>query len=101
MNGTLNNFEFPQYWKVFYKETHANGEVSVFNTVLRAKSKDFARKILFKKAREDNPDSRISFASFDRFHAGYKIKGKKLSVTDWAHIRNAAFPNELNILFKK
>jgi hypothetical protein len=101
MSKKLNSFEVPQYWKAFYKETHANGEVSVFNTVLRAKSKDFARKILFKKTKEDSSDSRISFACFYRFHADYKIKGKKLSVTDWAHIRNAAFPNELNILFKK
>jgi len=101
MSETLNNFEFPQYWKVFYRETLPNGESSEFRTVLRAKSKDFARNILLKKIKEDNAGVSVDWAHFYRFHGSSEINGKKLSITDWAHIRNAAFPNEVNILFKK
>jgi len=101
MTNEINSFEFPQYWKASYQEIRPDGRIFNFKTVLKSKSKDFAYKILLKKVKEDNPDSRISSACFYRFHAGYEIKGKKLSITDWAHIRNAAFPNEMNMLFKK
>jgi len=101
MSKKTDYFEVPQYWKACYKEINANGEVLEFKTVLRAKSKDFARKILSKKIKEDSPGSSLNSARFYRFHRLSEVNGRKISITDWAHIRNASFPNEVNILFKK
>lgn len=101
MSKKTDHFEVPQYWKACYQETRPNGEVVEFKTVLRAKSKDFARKILLKKIEEDSPGASLNSARFYRFHKLSEVNGRKISITDWAHIRDAAFPNEVNILFKK
>jgi len=94
-------FDYGQYWKVKYTEIRSNGERLNFNTVIYSKSKDFALDILKKKTAEDNKGSTIDSVSMDRFCAQTKLRGKKLSILDWEHIRNASFPNEVNILFKK
>lgn len=101
MNQESKPFEFPQYWKVSYKETRACGQTFNFKTIIRSKSKDFASKILCKKVEEDNAGSKVSSITLLRYNAQSRIKGKKISITGWAHIKNASFPNELNMLFKK
>lgn len=95
------SYDYGQYWKVNYKEKRPNGQIFNFKTILYCRSKSFALTILKKKTNEDNPGSIVSSANIVKLGSHSRIKNKKLSVDDWFHIRNAAFPNEVNVLFKK
>lgn len=94
-------FDFVQYWEISYEEIRANGLKLKFKTIVRCRSKQFAFDILKKKTEEDNPGSTISNVRITRISSSFKIKNRKPSILDWEHIRNASFPNEVNILFKK
>ena len=94
-------FEYGQFWKINYTETRLDGQKFNFNTIIYSRSKNFALEILEKKTDEDNPGSEVSHIDIDRITSRSKIKDRKLSIVDWGHIRNASFPNEVNILFKK
>jgi hypothetical protein len=94
-------FDFPQYWKINYKENRADGLKLNFKTIIYCKSKQFALDILKKKTEEDNPGSIVSNVCINRISANSRIKNRKLTIIDWGHIRNASFPNEVNVLFKK
>lgn len=94
-------YDYAQYWKVSYKETRLSGEILTFKTIIYCKSKAFALNILKKKTNEDNPGSTVSCVDIIRVNDYFRLNNKKLSVNDWFHIRNASFPNEVGILFKK
>jgi hypothetical protein len=94
-------YDFAHYWKVQYKENRLNGEKFNFRTIIYCRSKAFAFNILKKKTSEDNPGATVSCVEISRIGSHSRFNNKKLSVDDWFHIRNASFPNEVNILFKK
>ena len=95
------SFDYGQYWKINYKETRLNGKQFKFKTIIYCRSKVFALNILRKKTEEDNPGSKISHADISMISSNSRINNRKLSIVDWAHVRNASFPNEVNVLFKK
>lgn len=95
------SYDYGHYWKVQYKETRPNGEKFNFKTIIYCRSKSFALNILKKKTSEDNPGAIVSCVEISRIGAHSRFNNKKLSVNDWFHVRNASFPNEVNILFKK
>lgn len=94
-------YDYAQYWKVSYKETRPSGEILNFKTIIYCKSKAFALNILKKKTDEDNPGSIVSCVDATRINDYFRSNNKNLSVDDWFHIRNASFPNEVGVLFKK
>ena len=95
------SYDYGHYWKVQYTETRPNGEKLKFRTIIYCRSKSFALNILQKKINEDFPGSKVSCVEISRIGAHSRFNSKKLSINDWFHVRNASFPNEVNVLFKK
>jgi hypothetical protein len=95
------SYDYGHYWRVQYKETRSNGEKNNFKTIIYCRSKTFALKILKKKTKEDNPGATVSCVEIQRIGAHSRFNDKKLSINDWFYVRNASFPNEVNVLFKK
>lgn len=93
-------FSYSQYWNISYTEENPKGIKIKFKCVILARSADSAKKILQLKVSEDCPDSKISNVKISMFHSNSLINRRKISIRNWFDIRNCAFPNELNILFK-
>lgn len=94
-------FQVHQYWNINYTEQYSNGAEKDFKTFIKAKSYFFAKEILLKRLREDDPQIKIKAIHGFLFHKNYKTKGKQgLKIVDWDLIRKAAFPNQNNALFK-
>jgi hypothetical protein len=94
------NFNYAQYWNISYIEKKPSGVKTKFKCVISARSAKSAEKIFRLKSSEDHPDSKILNFKISMFHSNSLINGRKISITNWFDIRNCAFPNELNILFK-
>jgi len=94
-------FHFHQYWNINYTERYGNGTEKDFKTFIKSKSYAFAKEILLKRLREDDPDIKIKAVHGFMFHKDYRSMTKpSLKVEDWEQIRKASFPNEHNVLFK-
>ena len=93
-------FHYAQYWNVSYTEENSSGIKTKFKCVILARSAESAKKILELKSSEDHPNSNILNIKISMFHSNSLINGRKVSIRNWFDIRNCAFPNELNILFK-
>jgi transcriptional regulator with GAF, ATPase, and Fis domain len=94
-------FRFHQYWNINYTEKYGNGTEKDFKTFIKSKSYEFAKEILLKRLREDDPDIKIKAVHGFMFHRNYKATDKSvLKIEDWEQIRKASFPNEHNVLFK-
>ncbi len=93
-------FPYSQYWKVSYSCLFPKGNSIKFKSVIIARSEANAKKFLFKKIKEDTPDLEVSGIRISMFDKSTLIRGKKISTLNWLDIKNSAFPNELNVLFK-
>lgn len=94
-------YQVHQYWNINYTEKYSDGSEKDFKTFIKAKSYAFAKEILLKRLKEDDPNIKIKAVQGFLFHKGYKTKGKQgLKIIDWELIRKAAFPNQNNALFK-
>lgn len=94
-------YQVHQYWNINYTEKYSDGSEKDFKTFIKAKSYAFAKEILLKRLKEDDPNIKIKAVQGFLFHKGYKTKGRQgLKIIDWELIRKAAFPNQNNALFK-
>ena len=95
-------YRFYQYWIIYYTERYQNGSEKDFATFIKAKSYDLAKTILHLKLKEDLNIKPRAIQGF-MLHKGYRNARnfKKLSLSDWADVKNASFPNLNNFLFKK
>jgi len=94
-------FQYDQYWKVDYVESFKGFNTSKrYCAIIKSSSADHASTILRKKLKEDDRSSIIKSLSINMFHKSFKLNGITLDINDWEHIRNSAFPNPVNILFK-
>lgn len=98
--GTKKTFSYSQYWQVSYLCLSPKGDSIKFKSVIMARSEANAKMFLLKKIKEDDPDLEVSDICISMFDKFTLIRGKKISTLNWLDIKNSAFPNELNILFK-
>ena len=94
-------YQVHQYWNINYTEKYSDGSEKDFKTFIKAKSYAFAKEILLKRLKEDDPNIKIKAVQGFLFHKKYKTKGRQgLKIIDWELIRKASFPNQNNALFK-
>lgn len=93
-------FKYDQYWNVQYTERFIDGSEKDYKTIIKARSADLAKLYLKKKTKEDTASSKIKSVIVFMFHKDGEVNGISLSIGDWSLIREASFPNEVNILFK-
>lgn len=94
-------FQFHQYWNLNYTEKYPDGSEKDFKTFIKAKSYDLAKEMLLKRLKEDDDKIKIKAVQGFLFHKKYSSAQKRrLSLKEWEQIRKAAFPNQLNLLFK-
>ena len=93
-------FQFDQYWNVQYTEKKEDGSEKDYKTVIRARSCELAKEILKKKIKSDFPKSKVKSVMIYMFHKDGEINDNPLCIKDWAAIKESAFPNEVNVLFR-
>ena len=95
-----------QYWKITYTLYVDNSEEKDYVSVIKARSFDLAKDFLFKKIKQDDHYLKIKNLRGYMFHPNYSFErsGNKsvnlINMKDWENIRNCAYPNENNHLFK-
>ncbi len=95
------HFDFHQYWNISYTERYSDGSEKDFKTFIRAKSYSLAKNLLKRRLKEDDPKIKIKAIQGFMFHKDYKSDtGKKLGLKEWDQIKNSAFPNSSNTVFK-
>lgn len=93
-------FSFDQYWCLHFTEKYADKSEKDFKCVIKARSADFAKKILLLKIKCDHPETKVKSIFAYMFRKKSEINTKPLNLKDWGHIKKCSFPNELDILFK-
>lgn len=96
-------FSFSQYWLMYYTERYEDGTEKDYATFIKARSYLIAKTILIEKSKEDSLNVKVKAVLGYMLHKQYKHTNtnKLLSVSDWENIRQSAFPNVNNFLFKK
>lgn len=93
-------FSFDQYWSIHYTECDQSNEEFDYKSIIKARSKARANAILISKIKEDNPSHKIKAIQTFMLRFNGSINGLKINLEDWSHIRQCAFPNIANHLFK-
>ena len=95
-------FSHDQYWCVGYTEMYHQGEERDFRTIVKARSLRLAKEILKMRLKEDSNFHKIRSSGGSLIHEHWYIATlrKKLSIDQWASIRNVSFPNDWNKIFK-
>lgn len=96
-------FSFSQYWLMYYTERYSDKSEKDYATFIKARSYSLAKIILLEKVKEDHPNVKVKAVLGYMLHKKYKHTNTNqlLSVSDWENIRQSAFPNVSNFLFKK
>ena len=95
------HFSFHQYWNISYTERYVDGSEKDFKTFIRAKSYVLAKDVLTRRLKEDDPNIKLKAIQGFMFHNDYKSDtGKTLGLKEWEQIKNSAFPNSSNTVFK-
>lgn len=94
------NFSFDQYWCLHFTEKYTDQSEKDFKCIIKARSANFARKILSLKIKEEYPKTKIKSISCTMLRKKSEINTKKLTLKDWDCVKKCSFPNEVNILFK-
>lgn len=96
-------FPFSQYWLMYYTERFADGSEKDYATFIKARSYFLAKTILIEKIKEDDSSTKAKAILGYMLHKEYKHTNtnQKLTLSDWENIRQSAFPNLNNFLFKK
>jgi len=93
-------FSYDQYWSISYTQVFEDRFEKDYKSIVKARSAELARNILHAKINEDHPNSKLKSVTIVMLrHKGY-INKLKLNIEDWEHIKNCAFPNLANHLFK-
>jgi transposase len=93
-------FSYDQYFSIGYTIVFPDKTERDYYSIVKARSNQLAKDILIKKIKDDHEGSKVkSIQSFILRKDG-KIKRIKIDMEDWEHIRNCAFPNLANNLFK-
>ena len=95
-------FSHNQYWCVSYTECYTTGAERDFKTIIKARSSQLAKEILISRLKEDKNFLKVRSVTTSMVHNCWHIADlrKKLSIKQWAAIRNIAFPNDWNKIFK-
>ena len=93
-------FGFHQYWNLHYTEYDSGGLEKDYAVFIKAKSYKLAKSILSQKITEDMAGVKIKSIQGAMFHKDYKYEGLRLNLEQWNQIREAAFPNIANVLYK-
>lgn len=91
-------FAYDNYW--FLKYSVDNDE---YISVVKARSYDQSIDILLLKLKDEGLSVNLKSIEGEMFHKGYRFSGRKnpiINIKDWEDIRNCAFPNQNNHLFK-
>lgn len=93
-------FSYDQYWSIVYTQVFEDNTEKDYRSIIKARSAELARNILHLKIKEDDPKSKLKSVTIVMLrHQGY-INRLMLNIEDWEHIKNSAFPNLANHLFK-
>jgi len=98
-------FAYDNYWQLKYQLSYNknNPGDAEYISVIKARSYNQALDILFAKIKEDEPLLSPLSVNGEMFYKNYRFTGRhnpELTIKDWEDIRNCAFPNENNFLFK-
>ena len=95
-------FDYAQYWLLNYTTICSDSTKKYYKAFIKAKSYFLAKEILRMKLIEDGGDEKLKSQSIygDMMHAKYRMNQQRLTIEDWANIKQSAFPNAANILFK-
>lgn len=93
-------FSYDQYWSIVYTQVFGDNTEKDYRSIVKARSAELARNTLYTKIKEDHPRSKLKSVTIVMLrHQGY-INRLMLNIEDWEHIKNSAFPNLANHLFK-
>lgn len=93
-------YSYDQYWHLNYSIICSKKFKSDFSSVIKARSENLAKDILSLKISRDYPECGLQINNVDMLSKQYLFNGRKLTLEDWSNIRNCAFPNISNHLFK-
>ena len=93
-------FQFDQYWSIKYTEISPGSTDQDYKVIIKSRSSELARRILKNKSKESNPGCKLKGISINMLHTNSVINGLRLTVKDWECIKDAAFPNSVNVLFR-
>jgi len=94
------NFPHEQYWCFHFTEKYPDNSEKDFKCIIKARSADFARKILLLKTKYDQPKTKLKSIFCSMLRKDSEINTKNLNLKDWDYVKQCCFPNELDILFK-
>ncbi len=99
-------FSIDQYWKLSYTLYENKSAEDIYVSVVKARSFEFAKRILTDKIKEDQPEIKLKNIRGLMFHPEFKFERSnlesenKITIKDWENIRNCSFPNQNDFLFK-
>lgn len=93
-------FSHDEYWNVHYTEVLEDKSERDYKTIIKANSAALAKLILQKKVKNDFPKHRVKSIQLFMLTSTSLINDLRLTIQDWECIRNAAFPNPADFLFK-
>jgi hypothetical protein len=93
-------YQFDQFWAVHYTEIFTDKTERDYKAIIKARSADYAKDILIKKTKDDNPNHLLNNIQVYMFQPGGSLNNLILTIEDWDHIHKASFPNVANVLFK-
>ncbi len=93
-------FQFDQYWSIKYTESSPGSTDQDYKVIVKSRSSELARRILKNKSKESSPSCKLKGISINMLHTNSVINGLRLTVKDWECIKDAAFPNSVNVLFR-
>lgn len=93
-------FSFDQYWYIIYTEASKNKAEQDYKTIIKARSASSARSILTNKVKEDDSSAKIKGVQTFMLCDKFRLDGLRFNLEDWSHVKNCAFPNFANHLFK-
>ena len=93
-------YQFDQFWSLHYTEIFSDKTERDYKTIIKARSADYAREILIKKTKDDNPGHLLNNIQVYMLQPGSSLNNLILTIEDWDHIHKASFPNVANVLFK-
>ena len=93
-------YNYDQYWHINYSIICSKKFQSDFSSIIKARSESLAKEILTLKISRDYPECGLQVNNVEMLSKQNLFNGRKLSLKDWSNIRNCAFPNISNHLFK-
>ena len=99
-------WSYDQYYKIYFTLFKNLSYEENYVCVIKSRSYEFSKNLLISKIKEDMPDFKVKNIRGYMFHKDYMFERSrvqsenKISIKDWEDIRNCAFPNQNDFLFK-